>query len=92
MRDMRHTGAFFAPISCILGHNCIYVINKKIVYIYIALFWVLKVLYIEGGGGGGYISSPPPVAASTLMKRRQPYCTSGGEETVMKANRCLGDD
>ncbi len=34
-----------------------------ICYIYIALFWVLKVLYIEGGGGS---PQPPPVCSIHL--------------------------
>ncbi len=58
-----------------------------IFYIYIALFWVLKVLYKEGG-----LLNHHQCAASTWMMRRQPYCTRvptthqliGGEETVMQ--------
>ncbi len=60
--------------------------------IYLALFWVLKALYIEGGGGGGGLLIHHQCAASTWMMRRQPYCArtpsthqlTGGEETVMK--------
>ncbi len=61
-----------------------------ICYIYIALFWVLKVLYKEAGGGG--LLNHQQCSASNWMMRRQPYCTraptthqlSGGEETVMQ--------
>ncbi len=36
-------------------------------YIYIALFWVLRVLYIEeAGGGGGGTPQPPPVCSIHL--------------------------
>ncbi len=41
-----------------------------ICYIYIALFWVLKALYIEGGD----LLNHHQCAASTWMMRRQPYC------------------
>ncbi len=59
-----------------------------IYYIYIALFWVLKVLYIERAN----LLNHHQCAASTRMMRRQPYCARtptthqliGGEETVMK--------
>ncbi len=67
-----------------------YIIKIIICYIYIALFWVLKALYMKGGGGGLLIHHQ--CAASTWMMRRQPYCARtlttyqliGGEETVMK--------
>ncbi len=57
-------------------------------YIYIALFCVLKVLYIEEGN----LLNHHQCAASTWMMWWQPYCTrtptthqlTGGEETVMK--------
>ncbi len=56
-----------------------------ICYIYIALFWVLKALYIEGGN----LFNHHQCAASTWMMRRQPYWARtptthqliGGEET-----------
>ncbi len=65
-----------------------------ICYIYIALFWVLKALYIEGGN----LLNHHQCAASTWMMRRQPYCTrtptthqlTGGEETSDEANLCMG--
>jgi len=54
-------------------------------YINIVLFWVLKVLYIEGGGD---LLNHHQCVASTWMMRRQPYCARtptthqliGGEE------------
>ncbi len=77
--------------------------NKLIIcYIYIALFWVLKALYIEiegeGGGGGGLLNHHQ-CAASTWMMRRQPYCTrTPPTHTSLlverrqsdEANQCMG--
>ncbi len=60
-------------------------------YIYIALFWALKVLYIVRGGGGGS-PHPPPVcsihlddATAAILCQNAPHTpATGGEETVMK--------
>ncbi len=69
-----------------------------ICYIYKALFWVLKVLYIEGGGGG---RSPHPlpvcsihlddVTAAIVHQNALHTPATGGEETVMKSISA-GDD
>ncbi len=81
--------AFFFPTMASLDfiHKIISAIIIIIIirYIYIALFWVLKALYIEGGNLLNYHQC----AASTWMMRRQPYCARtptthqliGGEET-----------
>ncbi len=77
-------------------------INKSIIliiiiiimcYIYIALFWVLKTLYMEGGG----------ISSSTTSVQHPPgwyngshsapeHQLTGGEETVMKLISRYGDD
>ncbi len=62
-----------------------------ICYIYTALFWVLKALYIEGG----HLLKHHQCAVNTWMMWRQPYCartptthqlTGGCDE----ANQCMG--
>ncbi len=45
--------------------NIIIIIIIIIHYIYIALFWVLKALYMKGGGG---VPQPPPVCSIHLDK------------------------
>ncbi len=52
---------------------CIYIyIYTVIDTFYIALFWVLKALYIEGWN----LFNHHQCAASTWMMRRQPYCVT----------------
>ncbi len=63
-----------------------------ICWIYIALFWVLKALYIEWGN----LLNHHQCAASTWMMRRQPYCarTPSTHQLIRRqsdeANRFMG--
>ncbi len=66
-----------------------------ICWIYIALLWVLKALYIEWGN----LLNHHQCAASTWMMRRQPYCARtptthqliGGEETEWWSQSVYGN-
>ncbi len=80
-------------LKCTHLNACNYIIII-ICYIYIALFWVLKALYIVRGN----LLNHHQCAASTWMMRRQPDCArtptahqlTGGEETVVKPIRIWG--
>ncbi len=85
--DYLNTITFLKQSSrCILPY-----ITIIMCYIYTALFWVLKALYIEGG----HLLNQHQCAASTWMMRWQPFCTktltthqlTGGCD---EANQCMG--
>ncbi len=86
-----------SDLAAELNQTIIIIIQIIIIcYIYIALFWVLKVLYIEGGGGisstttnvqhppgwcdGSHIAPERPPHTGLLVERRQSD----------EANRCMG--
>ncbi len=81
-------------------NNCNKEIKRRTIivipYIYIALFWVLKALNIEGGD----LLVQHQCVASTWMMRRQPLCARtptthqliGGEETEWWSQSVYGDD
>ncbi len=80
---------------CSIAASCLLIIII-INYIYIALFWVLKALYIERGN----LLNHHQCAASTWMIRRQPYCARmptthqliGGEDTEWWSQSVYRDD